>query len=109
TCALPISEEKRGGEKLNKLVQITLKADQEKYNLDGDASITVVDANSYYIGRIITQHHGWITFESIDQGGNLGGIVFIKEDQVAKIERSEEHTSELQSRFDLVCRLLLEK
>src|SRR5437868_11406092 len=28
-------------------------------------------------------------------------------DQVA--ERSEEHTSELQSRFDLVCRLLLEK
>src|SRR5207249_9583089 len=26
-----------------------------------------------------------------------------------KAERSEEHTSELQSRFDLVCRLLLEK
>src|SRR5699024_12194547 len=26
-----------------------------------------------------------------------------------KRERSEEHTSELQSRFDLVCRLLLEK
>src|SRR5438067_1406468 len=25
------------------------------------------------------------------------------------VERSEEHTSELQSRFDLVCRLLLEK
>src|SRR5699024_11436074 len=27
----------------------------------------------------------------------------------AEIDRSEEHTSELQSRFDLVCRLLLEK
>src|SRR5437868_12769283 len=27
---------------------------------------------------------------------------------IAKIVRSEEHTSELQSRFDLVCRLLLE-
>src|SRR5207249_11564326 len=27
----------------------------------------------------------------------------------ARNERSEEHTSELQSRFDLVCRLLLEK
>src|SRR5437868_9903918 len=26
-----------------------------------------------------------------------------------RIPRSEEHTSELQSRFDLVCRLLLEK
>src|SRR5437868_9710342 len=28
---------------------------------------------------------------------------------VANSNRSEEHTSELQSRFDLVCRLLLEK
>src|SRR5699024_12391722 len=28
---------------------------------------------------------------------------------IFKIDRSEEHTSELQSRFDLVCRLLLEK
>src|SRR5438067_7178922 len=30
-------------------------------------------------------------------------------EQCAEAERSEEHTSELQSRFDLVCRLLLEK
>src|SRR5699024_6364257 len=30
-------------------------------------------------------------------------------DYVNKIDQSEEHTSELQSRFDLVCRLLLEK
>src|SRR5699024_12575407 len=30
-------------------------------------------------------------------------------DHLAVIIRSEEHTSELQSRFDLVCRLLLEK
>src|SRR5699024_11559464 len=28
---------------------------------------------------------------------------------VIDVDRSEEHTSELQSRFDLVCRLLLEK
>src|SRR5437868_13163784 len=28
---------------------------------------------------------------------------------VGRQDRSEEHTSELQSRFDLVCRLLLEK
>src|SRR5699024_11411116 len=32
-----------------------------------------------------------------------------KGQQIAKKLRSEEHTSELQSRFDLVCRLLLEK
>src|SRR5699024_11537639 len=30
-------------------------------------------------------------------------------DLPAEVVRSEEHTSELQSRFDLVCRLLLEK
>src|SRR5699024_12881021 len=29
--------------------------------------------------------------------------------KVTQLIRSEEHTSELQSRFDLVCRLLLEK
>src|SRR5699024_3518637 len=37
-----------------------------------------------------------INLENIEGTGNLG-------------RRSEEHTSELQSRFDLVCRLLLEK
>src|SRR5438309_9305442 len=33
----------------------------------------------------------------------------IVESQVTLAERSEEHTSELQSQFHLVCRLLLEK
>src|SRR5690349_23244079 len=33
----------------------------------------------------------------------------IRHDVDDKLERSEEHTSELQSRRDLVCRLLLEK
>src|SRR5438067_9949167 len=36
-------------------------------------------------------------------GGTLADVVALR------IYRSEEHTSELQSRFDLVCRLLLEK
>src|SRR5207247_10585047 len=35
----------------------------------------------------------------------LSGIVYLDADR----DRSEEHTSELQSRVDLVCRLLLEK
>lgn len=74
--------------RLNNLVQITLNADQEKYNIDGDASITFIDATSYYVGRIAARHHGWITLESVDQDGNHGGVVFIKEDQVAKIEDS---------------------
>src|SRR5699024_6720687 len=42
------------------------------------------------------------------------GTVIVLRDLVEPVEgevevRSEEHTSELQSRFDLVCRLLLEK
>src|SRR5699024_12211823 len=37
--------------------------------------------------------------------GVLGVYMFV----IAMSLRSEEHTSELQSRFDLVCRLLLEK
>src|SRR5699024_11681286 len=34
---------------------------------------------------------------------------FLKGKLTRAIDRSEEHTSELQSRFDIVCRLLLEK
>src|SRR5438067_8861237 len=43
--------------------------------------------------------------------GLLGRHVFgrAEDGAVARDRRSEEHTSELQSRFDLVCRLLLEK
>lgn len=71
---------------VNNLVQITLNADQEKYDLAGDESITFIDANSYYIGQVASQHHGWIVLESVDQDGNRGGIVFIRANQVAKIE-----------------------
>src|SRR5436190_24051931 len=38
-----------------------------------------------------------------------GGFVVVLEDLVIHKQRSEEHTSELQSHSDLVCRLLLEK
>src|SRR5699024_12024731 len=43
--------------------------------------------------------------------GQVGGQVSRARGQPVegKFVRSEEHTSELQSRFDLVCRLLLEK
>src|SRR5699024_11534464 len=63
-------------------------------------------------GRFIRNWTAWRTL-SLVRIFNLGGdgdllefnsIYFRK-----KYIRSEEHTSELQSRFDLVCRLLLEK
>src|SRR5438105_5223787 len=51
--------------------------------------------------RAIAGYTGWITGVRREQSaGRAGG---------RPVERSEEHTSELQSRVDLVCRLLLEK
>src|SRR5699024_12064700 len=44
------------------------------------------------------------TYDIYDQNNTIGELF-----DIAIKERSEEHTSELQSRFDLVCRLLLEK
>src|SRR5699024_11868345 len=57
----------------------------------------------------------WITEQLVDQQINLLEISNGKKEKIKASyktkdsERSEEHTSELQSRFDLVCRLLLEK
>src|SRR3989475_6702476 len=45
-----------------------------------------------------------------EAGLDLGGIVHARRNAVREqVERSEEHTSELQSQSNLVCRLLLEK
>src|SRR5690242_21237816 len=40
---------------------------------------------------------------------NMGGKRWDTSSLLARLERSEEHTSELQSHVNLVCRLLLEK
>src|SRR2546429_5652696 len=45
----------------------------------------------------------------IDSGQLQAGDPVPSERELAKTHRSEEHTSELQSRLHLVCRLLLEK
>src|SRR5438067_5643253 len=49
------------------------------------------------IHRHLTRVHPFVDAARVGQGS------------IDKWMRSEEHTSELQSRFDLVCRLLLEK
>src|SRR5207249_11940634 len=53
--------------------------------------------------------HGFRRDEALEIGRELLAALPIRGPAVAGAgERSEEHTSELQSRFDLVCRLLLE-
>src|SRR5699024_11371132 len=49
--------------------------------------------------------HSLVTVSRIDSRKRLEVTILA----TVKAHRSEEHTSELQSRFDLVCRLLLER
>src|SRR3712207_7276575 len=66
--------------------------------LEGDAGALVVDVT--HDSRQVEA--GWV-FVAVS-GEKLDGNRFVRD-----VERSEEHTSELQSRQYLVCRLLLEK
>src|SRR5438309_8636157 len=65
------------------------------WNLTFDTTTNVVDV--YIFGR-------WQKVDSL-----RGAVVGLGFQRVSDIARSEEHTSELQSQFHLVCRLLLEK
>src|SRR2546428_6169489 len=65
-----------------------------------------------------SRNHGWTEDELVESILHLIGYVgapLVREalltakEVFAEMRRSEEHTSELQSRSDLVCRLLLEK
>src|SRR5437868_9270522 len=58
--------------------------------------------------------HGGAYMAFADTIGAVATVANLKEGETtttieSKTNRSEEHTSELQSRFELVCRLLLEK
>src|SRR2546422_5991820 len=58
------------------------------------------------VGRVGVIHHAESGDErEPERGGETEGV----EERQNPDERSEEHTSELQSRLHLVCRLLLEK
>src|SRR5699024_5211486 len=78
----------------------------------------VIAANSFTVLKLVSEHVvpeylAWFLnanrtqpfLESISAGTNTPSLP----KRILETTRSEEHTSELQSRFDLVCRLLLEK
>src|SRR6266498_4462230 len=57
----------------------------------------------------ICSEDGWCWENPLPQGRPLNAVWGSSESDVWTVGRSEEHTSELQSRPHLVCRLLLEK
>ena len=60
---------------------------------------------------ILSQHTSDTNSERAFQGlmNRFGDLMSVAQADISDIERSEEHTSELQSLVNLVCRLLLEK
>src|SRR2546429_6493101 len=58
--------------------------------------------------RLVTGRLGTVCAGAI-RGATIAAWIFVDVKVVVRGARSEEHTSELQSRLHLVCRLLLEK
>src|SRR2546422_3003900 len=70
-----------------------------------------VDRVRRALGHALAREHpapGADCVFSVPDSSNAMALGFSEESGI-KLERSEEHTSELQSRLHLVCRLLLEK
>src|SRR5256886_2254024 len=97
------------------LLLLNLKSDQQaqpQATAPGEAPMTIEHwarrlRARYQVGLI-----GWIRGERLEQNLAILGAVARKLEQIATrqpVFRSEEHTSELQSQSNLVCRLLLEK
>src|SRR5699024_12335333 len=103
----------KGIEQFSEDVTLTFNVNEEKVEKADDVHIAYLDEDqdtwiavdgTYSEGQVTADVDHFSIFTVFDQkqDGSIGG-------QPPHTERSEEHTSELQSRFDLVCRLLLEK
>src|SRR5699024_11601717 len=81
------------------------QSSHERGNGERSHDTQSIESDSRKIGQSHEQHA--INFEHARQDVRRKRREFASD--FDKWTRSEEHTSELQSRFDLVCRLLLEK
>src|SRR5437868_15536071 len=69
-------------------------------------TLSLHDALPIFAGALAKHSFQWLFWGDALTTTIYAAIIFV---MIRPRTRSEEHTSELQSRFDLVCRLLLEK
>src|SRR5688572_32985665 len=81
-------------------------ATTEIYTLSLHDALPIWDDLQVIAGR---DHRARRVLERLRHVGNALGIARVQPVPALDAERSEEHTSELQSQSNLVCRLLLEK
>src|SRR5207249_10981362 len=88
------------------------------YTLSLHDALPILTSDSEWNGRYVLKSEWspdsrFFVFSTFSSGGHSGWnfrtFVYSVDANKFVSVRSEEHTSELQSRFDLVCRLLLEK
>src|SRR5699024_11339401 len=85
----------------------SLTAASEFYSLLFVGFMTIYAVGAWVSNRRLAF---WVRFAVVTVQIVGSMLLVLLDDETAEVsQRSEEHTSELQSRFDLVCRLLLEK
>src|SRR5699024_11455068 len=89
----------------NREEETNLSKDKDVQNHNEEVDEVEVDSSNNEAESSISAEEQEELLKKYDAESNTRDVKGI----VAGIVRSEEHTSELQSRFDLVCRLLLEK
>ena len=93
------------------LVDARLNLDSAMAAVAGAPRLIVLDAVQAELDRVAGQRGGMLLDLLARRSESMADLDGLRhsDDMLVELSRSEEHTSELQSRTNLVCRLLLEK
>src|SRR5690625_5808256 len=93
------------GERIVEVAELVERNKHGKiYKLKKDATVLVENPSKHDEGHFVVKH-----LRDAVEGHEVYEVPVIKDKLLRRSCRSEEHTSELQSRGHLVCRLLIEK
>src|SRR6266850_5164589 len=82
---------------------VELRLGRAELHRDGDSLDDLTGIDAYHVRA---HHH---LARAVHHQLHEGALLLLSHGELERAERSEEHTSELQSPCNLVCRLLLEK